>query len=149
MNVKPTRPRGNSAIATAVEAMAAAATSFGRARPAGNTRSAYQPRKRSNVFANLSMIRHGFQLLRRAQRPASVGVTVKDVHSEVHVATTTTKANSERNLPTTPGKKAIGRNTTTSTNVITIAAKPISERPLTAASSGGSRFCVGGAHFFF
>ncbi len=72
------------------------------------------------------------------QRPASVGVTVNDTNSEVSVATTTHSENSTKNLPTTPGRNAIGKNTTTSTRVMTIAAKPISERPFTAAMSGGS-----------
>jgi len=42
------------------------------------------------------------------------------------------------NLPTMPVRKAIGKNTTTSTSVIAIAALPISVRPVYAASSGAS-----------
>src|ERR1700680_2952039 len=81
---------------------------------------------------------HGFHVESRAQRPASAGVTVNETHSDVSVATVTTRPNSRKNSPTDPGKNEIGRKTTTSTKVITIAATPISLRPRTAASIGGS-----------
>src|SRR5471030_74687 len=84
------------------------------------------------------MMGHGFQCDKSAQRPASDGVTVNDTNSDVSVATVTTRPNSRKNKTTEPGKNEIGKNTTTSTSVITIAATPISFRPLTAASLGGS-----------
>ena len=80
----------------------------------------------------------GFHVESSDQLPASDGVTVNEMKSDVSVAVTTTSANSERKRPTVPGRKAIGKNTTTSTKVITIAAGPICERPLIAASFGGS-----------
>ena len=84
------------------------------------------------------MIRHGFHRDCSAQRPASDGVTVNETNSDVSVATVTTKPNSLKKRPTEPGRNEIGRNTTTSTNVMTIAASPISLRPLIAASAGDS-----------
>ena len=84
------------------------------------------------------MIPHGRQFESSAQRPARLGVTVNETNSEVSVATVTTKPNSRRNRPTAPGRNEIGRKTTTSTSVMTIAATPISVRPLTAASVGDS-----------
>ncbi len=72
------------------------------------------------------------------QFPAKAGVMVNETSSEDKVATTTTRANSPRNLPTMPGKNAMGKKTTTSTSVMTMAARPISRRPLIAARKGGS-----------
>ncbi len=74
------------------------------------------------------------------QFPASAGVTVNETASDVSVATTTTSPNSERKRPVTPGKKEIGKNTTTSTSVMTMAAAPISVRPSRAAVFGASPF---------
>src|SRR5579883_1244792 len=73
------------------------------------------------------------------QIPASPGVTVKEMRSEVRVETVTTIPNSASSRPIGPCKNAIGRKTTTSTSVRTTVAVPISERALTAASSGGCR----------
>jgi hypothetical protein len=95
-------------------------------------------RVRSKPRVKASMMPHGFQVESSAQRPASVGVTVNETKSEVSVATVTTSPNSRKKSPTEPGKNEIGRKTTTSTSVMTIAATPISLRPLIAASSGPS-----------
>ncbi len=65
-------------------------------------------------------------------------MTVNDTKSDVRVAIDTTIPNSASCTPTCPPAKAIGKNTTTSTIVITIAAVPISLRPLSAASAGAS-----------
>ncbi len=67
---------------------------------------------------------------------ASIGVSVNETNSENSVATVTTMPNSCMYLPTNPLRNASGRNTTTSTSVIAIAALPISVRPLIAASPG-------------
>ena len=80
----------------------------------------------------------GFHFDLSDQFPASPGVTVNEVRSEVNVATVTTNPNSLKNRPTVPGRNAIGRKTTTSTSVITIAATPISLRPRIAAVCGAS-----------
>ncbi len=72
------------------------------------------------------------------QLPASAGVIVNETNSEVKVAIVTTTPNSLKNRPVWPGKNAIGRKTTTSTKVITIAATPISLRPRIAAVRGAS-----------
>ena len=72
------------------------------------------------------------------QLPASAGVIVNETSSDDSVATTTTSANSPKNLPTMPGRKAMGKNTTTSTSVMTMAARPISSRPLMAARTADS-----------
>ena len=78
------------------------------------------------------------QLERSDQLPASDGVMVNDTKSEVSVAITTTIPNSLRKRPVMPGRNASGKNTTTSTSVITIAAAPISLRPRIAAVRGAS-----------
>ena len=70
---------------------------------------------------------------------ASIGVRVNDINSENAVAHATVTPNCLKNWPTIPPINAIGRNTTMSTIVIVIAASPISDRPLRAASSGCSR----------
>ena len=67
---------------------------------------------------------------------ASTGVSVNETSSENSVATVTTMPNSCMYLPTNPLRNASGKNTTTSTSVIAIAAPPISVRPLIAASPG-------------
>src|SRR5579872_261066 len=143
MNVNPTKPSGSSEIASTKDAAATPNTNLGRSSALGSNRSAYHNRVCSNQRPNASIGRHGLHLLLRDQRPARVGVTVNDTHNEVSVAATTTKANSTMNLPTMPGKNAMGKKTTTSTSVMVIAANPISERPFTAAASGGSplRWC--------
>ena len=109
-----------------------------RARAQSNTRSTYAARARSKPVLNFSIHGQGCQVESSAQRPASDGVTVNDTNSDVSVATVTTKPNSRKNRPTEPGRNEIGRNTTTSTSVMTIAATPISSRPLIAAADGPS-----------
>ena len=71
-----------------------------------------------------------------AQLAASDGVIVKQTKSEVSVEMTTTTPNSARLRPTWLWMNAIGKNTTTSTSVMTIAATPISVRPVMAAAAG-------------
>jgi type IV secretory pathway VirB10-like protein len=63
---------------------------------------------------------------------------VNETKSEVSVATVTTSPNSRKNRPTEPGRNEIGKNTTTSTSVMTIAATPISAPALIAAVLGTS-----------
>ena len=63
------------------------------------------------------------------QLPASDGVTVNETTSDVRVAIVTTIPNSARKRPVIPGRNAIGKKTTTSTSVMTIAAPPISLLP--------------------
>ncbi len=59
--------------------------------------------------------------------------------SENSVAIATVIPNWRKNCPVMPPMNAIGTKTTTSTSVIVIAARPISVRPLRAASLGSSR----------
>jgi len=80
----------------------------------------------------------GRQVESSDQLPASDGVTVNETKSEVRVAIVTTRPNSAKKRPIWPGRNAIGRNTTTSTSVITTAAGPISARPKIAAVRGAS-----------
>ena len=66
---------------------------------------------------------------------------MNDTNSENNVAEITTSPNWRKYWPVIPDMKAIGANTTMSTRVMAIAAKPISLRPLTAASRGPSPIC--------
>ena len=67
-----------------------------------------------------------------------MGVTVKETSSEKRVEQATVMPNSRKKRPTTPPMNAIGRKTTTSAMVMVRAARPISLRPLMAASLGDS-----------
>ena len=126
MNSNPTRPSGISSSAStrliAEIAMTAGRCSSAHSERARNVplRSALEPR-RERFDDRPRPPRESSD-----QRPASAGVTVNETNSEVSVATVTTRPNSRRNRPTEPGKNEIGKNTTTSTSVITIAATPIS-----------------------
>src|SRR5215813_9128700 len=71
-------------------------------------------------------------------RLASIGVSVNDTNREKSVADAITRPKSRKIAPMNPVMNAIGVYTTTSTRVIAIAAMPISERPLIAASFGSS-----------
>ena len=140
MYSKPTSPSGISGSART------RLTKRETTRPARDVRSPHvqrvvartSARTRSNPSPKRSTIRHGCHVESSAQRPASDGVTVNDTNSDVSVATVTTRPNSRKNSPTEPGKNEIGKKTTTSTSVMTIAATPISSRPLIAARRGSS-----------
>ncbi len=140
MNSKPTAPSGTSSSAKTTAAPEATATATGRRSAHGSARRAYHWRRFSKPSAKRSIGFGAFQRESSDQFPASDGVMVNEMQSEVKVATTTTSANSDRNFPTVPGRNAIGRKTTTSTSVITTAAGPICVRPLIAASFGASPF---------
>ena len=66
-------------------------------------------------------------------REANQGVSVKPTNKLVSVEVTTTTENCLSISATNTCKNRIGKNTTTSTNVIDNAAKPISIRPSIAA----------------
>ena len=110
----------------------------GRRIAAGSQRLEYRSRKPSKRSLNQRITGQGRQVDFIDQRPASTGVTVNETKSEVSVATETTMPNSASCTPTAPLANAIGKKTTTSTIVMTIAAWPISLRPLSAASAGAS-----------
>ena len=140
MNSKPTAPSGTSRQReTTAAARDRGDDHRGRCSAHGSARRAYHWRRRSKPSREtLDRACGAFQLREQRPVPASAGVIVNEIASDVSVAVTTTSANSERNLPTIPGRNAIGRKTTTSTSVMTIAAGPICVRPLMAASFGAS-----------
>ena len=136
MNSEPTTPNGTSAIAPTKESTQIAMTIVLCRSAAGSARCAYQLRIASKPRAKPRMSAGGRQCPCSAQFPASDGVIVNETNSEVSVEITTTTPNSARFRPTWPCRNAIGRKTTTSTSVMTIAASPISFRPETAAACG-------------
>ena len=70
------------------------------------------------------------------QREASIGVSVNEINSEINTATEMETPKLRKNSPMMPPIKAIGMKTTRSTEVKVRAARPISLRPVIAASFG-------------
>ena len=75
-------------------------------------------------------------------REASMGVKVKETNMEKRVAKTIVRPNCRKNCPVMPVIKAIGKKTTTSHNVMAIAAMPISVRPSSAAMRASFPICI-------
>ncbi|MNY27789.1 hypothetical protein D3C86_1617210 [compost metagenome] len=67
------------------------------------------------------------------KREYNQGTTVKDTNNDIKVANMTVTQNWRRISDTKPDDSAIGKNTTTITNVIAVTVKPISAAPSYAA----------------
>ena len=69
-------------------------------------------------------------------REASIGVSVSEMKPDSRMAMLIVMANSKKKRPTMPPMNRIGMNTATSEMVIDTTVKPISRRPVMAASNG-------------
>lgn len=87
----------------------------------------------SNHTSGLCSQFWGSRRVTAPKREASQGVSVKQTSSDMSVLTTMVTAYCRSTSPMVLWMKAMGRNTTTSTMVMAMAEKPISERPSRAA----------------
>ena len=90
-------------------------------------------RRRSKPMFSFPHKLLGFRVSIFPKRETNNGVNVNETTKLISVEKTTTSENSRKILPIKPPVKASGTNTTTSTNVMAKAVKPISLRPSRAA----------------